>query len=71
MQPKTVSCNHQKGTAFRIIINNKNLKIMTTLIDSLAHDVNLSPGTLHAGEDIEPGTLHAGEDIEPWTLHTK
>lgn len=44
---------------------------MTTLIDSLAHDVNLSPGTLHAGEDIEPGTLHAGEDIEPWTLHTK
>lgn len=33
---------------------------MITFIDSLAHDVNLSPGT-----------LHAGEDIETWTFHTK
>lgn len=28
---------------------------MITLIDSFAHDVNLSPGTLHVGGDIEPG----------------
>ena len=42
---------------------------MINSIECLAHDINLSPGTLHAGEDIEPGTLHAGEDINPWTLH--